>query len=341
MDHNALFDALKAGDIGSLYLFEGTEEYIKAQALARLCSLVLPAGMEAMNQTELINPGADELVAAAETLPFLSERRVVIVRDCDALTTAKKADDTKAETIAAYLGKLSPATCLIFTVRGKADARKRLYLALKKQARMVDFSPMGDAEAANWAMRTMKAQGKRMDAAVAQKLIFTVGNDAALLRQEMDKLAAYLGDRETVTDADIDAVCVKTLECSVFQMVEAQVNGRYGEAFALLSGILTGGEDRFMVLSMLLRQYRILYHMRCLMEERAPQAQLPSLLGIPPFTVARTQSQARRYPKERLKAAYDYLFELEFLLKSGRSPQEGSAEAALFMLDGIQAGESA
>jgi DNA polymerase-3 subunit delta len=180
-----------------------------------------------------------------------------------------------------------------------------------------------------------------MDLTAAQKLIFNVGSDAALLRQEMDKLAAYLGEREAVTDADIDAVCVKTLECSVFQMVEAQVNGRYGEAFALLSGILSGGEDRFMVLSMLLRQYRILYHMRCLMEERAPQAQLASLLGIPPFAISRTQAQARRYPKERLKAAYDYLFELEFLLKSGRSPQEGSAEAALFMLDGILAGQSA
>ena len=341
MNHNAFFDALKAGDIAPLYLMEGTEEYIKAQALARLCQLTLPAGMEAMNLTELDNPTTDELIAAAETLPFLSERRVVIVRDCDALTTAKKADDNKAEALAAYLGKQSPATCLVFTVKGKADARKRLYLALKKQACMVDFSPMGDTEAANWAMRTMKAQGKRMDMETAQKLIFNVGNDAALLRQEMEKLAGYVGERDTVAEADIDAICVKTLECSVFQMVEAQVNGRYGEAFELLGGILTGGEDRFMVLSMLLRQYRILYHMRCLMEERAPQAQMASLLGIPPFTVARTQAQARRYPKERLKAAYDYLFELEYLLKSGRSPQEGSAEAALFMLDGILGGQSA
>ena len=36
MDHNALFDSLKAGDTGPLYLFEGTEEYIKQQALNRL-----------------------------------------------------------------------------------------------------------------------------------------------------------------------------------------------------------------------------------------------------------------------------------------------------------------
>ena len=47
MDHNGFFDALKAGTIANLYLLEGTEEYIKAQALARLCQVLLPEGMEA------------------------------------------------------------------------------------------------------------------------------------------------------------------------------------------------------------------------------------------------------------------------------------------------------
>ena len=159
--------------------------------------------------------------------------------------------------------------------------------------------------------------------------------------QEMDKLAAYTGERDAIEDADIDAVCVKTLECSVFELVDAQVAGRYAQAFTLLQNLLLGGEDRFMVLSMLLRQYRILYHMRCLIEEGAPQAQQAGLLGIPPFAVGRTQAQARRYPKANLKAAYDYLFELEYRLKSGQAPQEGSAETALFMLDGILAGRSA
>ena len=273
--------------------------------------------------------------------PERLQRRVVIVRECDALTTSKKADDNKAEAIAAYLNRLSPSTCLVFHVKGKADARKKLYGSLKKLAVLVDFAPMGEAEAANWARRTMKTFGKQMDLNTAQKLIFNVGSDAALLRQEMEKLAGYLGERETVADEDIDAICVKTLECTVFQMVDAQVGGRYGEAMRLMQTVLEGGEDRFMVLSMLLRQYRILYHMRCLVEERAPQAQLGSLLGIPPFAVSRTQVQAKRYTKERLKAAYDYLFTLEYRLKSGQAPQEGSAEAALFMLDGILNGQSA
>ena len=341
MNHFAFFDSIKAGKVASLYLFEGSEEYIKGQAISRLCQQVLPEGMEAMNLTELHNPSADELIAAAETLPFLSEKRIVIVRDLDALGTGKKADEASAEAITAYLERLSPTTSLVFMVKGKADGRKKLYLTLKKKATMVDFSRMSEAEASSWAMRTMKALGKRLDTTAAQKLVFSVGSDAALLKQEMEKLAGFLGEREEVQDEDIDTICVKTLESTVFQMVDAQVGGQNGQALLLLKTVLEGGEDRFMVLSMLLRQYRILYHMRCLLEERVPQAQLGNLLGIPPFAVSRSQAQARRYSKEKLKAAYDYLYDLEYRLKSGQSPQEGSAEAALFMLDGILNSQSA
>ncbi|HPR79222.1 MAG TPA: hypothetical protein PLR69_11555, partial [Candidatus Limiplasma sp.] len=68
MNHNEFFDSLKNGTIRPLYLFEGTEEYIKGQAAARLCEQLLPQGMEQMNYSELLNPDADALVAAAETL---------------------------------------------------------------------------------------------------------------------------------------------------------------------------------------------------------------------------------------------------------------------------------
>ena len=46
MNHNDFFEAAKTGRIQNLYLFEGTEEYIKGQALVRLSGLLLPAGLE-------------------------------------------------------------------------------------------------------------------------------------------------------------------------------------------------------------------------------------------------------------------------------------------------------
>ena len=123
-------------------------------------------------------------------------------------------------------------------------------------------------------------------------------------------------------------------------MVDAQVAGDNAAAFRLLEDMLRSGEDRMGVLSMLLRQYRILYHMRCLLDERAPQAAQAQLLGIPPFAVARTQQQARRFERTRLRKAYDFLMDYEYRIKQGRLSQDGCAEGALLRLEEILRGEA-
>ena len=339
MNHTAFFDCLKAGQIGECYLFEGAEEYIKQQALKQLCARLLPAGLEEMNLTDLTDPDADSLIAAAETLPFMADKRVVVVRECSLVSSGKKAEDEKkTEAIAEYLTHISPTTCLVFYVKGKADGRKKLYTMIKKKNAIVDFSPMNDAECADWARKAMRRMGKNLSADAAGQLVFTVGRDAALLRQEMEKLASYLDERTDVLPADIEAVCTRSAECTVFQMVDAQVAGNNDTAFALLRDMVRSGESRVAVLAMLLRQYRILYHMRCLMDERTPQSSQASLLGIPPFSVARTQQQARRFDRERLKEAYDYLMNYEFMLKQGRIPQDNCAENAMLRLESILRG---
>ena len=338
MNHTEFFAGMKAGNIAPLYLMEGAEEYIKQQALARLYKEVLPPGMEQMNLTELTNPEADELIAAVETLPFLGEKRLVVVRECDLLTAGRKQENQdKADKLLGYLPGASPSTCLVFVVKGKADGRKKLYTYLKKAGTAVDFSPMSEGECVQWVQRSLRAMGKRLDGTTAGQLVFTVGRDAALLRQEMDKLAHYTGDREDIFLTDIDAVCTKSLECTVFQMVDAQVAGNYREAFSLMNRMIQAGEERMGILAMLLRQYRILYHMRCLIEERVSSQSQASLLGIPPFAVARTAQQAGRYSKESLKAAYDALLRMEQEIKAGQIPQEGCAETALLTLNGILA----
>lgn len=336
MNHTAFFDLIKSGSIGGCYLFEGPEEYIKQQALKQLCASLLPAGLEEMNLTDLTDPDADTLIAAAETLPFMAEKRVVVVRECSLITAGRKAEDErKAEAVSEYLAHVSPTTCIVFYVKGKADGRKKLYTLLKKKNAIVDFSQMNDVECADWARKAMRRMGKNLDAENAGRLVFTVGRDAALLRQEMEKLCAYLDERDTVTAEDIDAVCTRSTECTVFQMVDAQVAGAIDRAFALLRDMVRAGEERMGILAMLLRQYRILYHMRCLLDERTPANAQAQLLGIPPFSVNRTQQQARRFSREQLREAYDYLMDYEFRIKQGRVPQDNCAENALLHLEGI------
>jgi len=332
LNYLGFFESVKQNDIKPVYVFEGEEEYIKAQAVKALCGKLLPEGLEQMNQTELTNPPADELIAAAETLPMMADKRIVLVSEYVPLIAGKASGDDEAERMIDYLPNMSPSTCLVFLVKGKADGRKKLYTYCKKNQTIVDFSPMTDQQATGWIIRTMKSMGKRIGQATAERFLFTVGNDAALLKQEMEKLADYTGEREEVNEEDIQTISVQSLECTVFQMVDAQVAGNYGQALILMQRVLQSGEDRMLILAMLLRQYRILFQIRCLLEERVRQSEFPSLLKIPPFAARRMQEQAMRYDKQQLKAVYDYLLDYEYRLKSGKLPQDGCAEAALMQM---------
>ena len=185
MNHTAFFEQVKAGNIAPVYLMEGTEEYIKQQALSQLCKKLLPQGLEELNLTELRNPDPDALIAAAETLPFMADKRLIIVREHPALTGRAEADDRLLD----YLQQVPESCVLVFVCRGKADARKKLYKAVQKHGTVVSFAPLTDAELNAWIVKTFAGLGKTVSPQTASVLSFTVGSDTALLRREIEKLS--------------------------------------------------------------------------------------------------------------------------------------------------------
>ena len=81
MNRNEFVQALKAGKVGGAYLFEGVEENIKSVTLAALRKAVLADGLAELNESVMENPSAGEIIAACETLPFASDKRLVVVRE--------------------------------------------------------------------------------------------------------------------------------------------------------------------------------------------------------------------------------------------------------------------
>ena len=150
---------LSRGELPPVLLFEGEEEQLKQEALAALRRFVLPTGMEQLNESVLEDPSADQLIAASETLPFMSDRRLVLVRDLPALTGRAEAD----ERIVAYLPSVPSSTLLLFYCTGKPDGRKKLYSAVKKLGGIVSFNPMKGPELTHFVTEAFREAGKECD----------------------------------------------------------------------------------------------------------------------------------------------------------------------------------
>ncbi len=334
MEYKEFFAQAQGGGLRGAYLFEGVEEYVKASALAAAEKALLPPGLEQLNEAVLENPSADALVAAAETLPFLAEKRLVVLRELAAFTGRGEGDDRLGE----YLARVPESCVVILYVQGKADARKKLYQAVKKHGTVVSFQPMDEGELNRWLIRTAKGLGKELSPGDAAYLSFLAGTDAATLKTELEKLAALTGERTAITRADMDAICTRSMECTVFEMVDAVVAGQEGKAFGLMHDMLATGGDRLGILAMLLRQYRLLFHVKVMQREKLPPAQIKKNLGLPGFAADRTLRQAAGYTGWQARRAMETCLRAEYQVKSGAWNQEGALEAAMLEIFRLRKG---
>lgn len=334
MDRKEFSQLLKAGKVQGAYLFEGVEENIKAATLQALRKAVLPEGLEELNETLMDAPQTDAIIAACETLPFMADKRLIIVREHPALSGRADAD----ERLVAYIPQVPESAVLVFLCRGKADARKKLYTAVKKANGIVSFAPLTDAELNAWIIKTFNSLGKSVTPQTASVLSFTVGNDTALLRLEIEKLAALAGDRDTVTEEDVQSVATRSVECTVFEMVDAVVAGQQGKAFGLLRDMLTTGSDRLGILAMLLRQFRLMQHIKIMQFEKVSPNDIKQRLGIAPFAAERCMRQASGYTGGQVKKAVQICLNAEFKVKSGAWNQEGALESAMLEIFALKMG---
>ena len=335
MTHSEFFSALRNGQIEKCYLFEGEEEFTKRAALKALRKKTAGGDFAAMNDTRLVDPAPDALIAAAETLPFMSEKRFLEVRDSAMLLSGKAKEydeDSAVKRLDAYLGELPDTAVIVFSVRGKADGRKKLYQALKKKARIVSFDPLDDKELAQWIARTLKKEGKKISAAACQRLWFSAGRDLTLLNNEIGKLIAYTGGRDEVTEEDVQAVCVQSTEYKVFDMADALLSGQGGKALRMLDGLLRDGEERLMLLSLLGRQCRQLGYAKALAAAGSQPGEIAGKLGVPPFVARKTLDMARAYTLEQLGRMARLCLDSEYLVKSGQLSDAGTLEKVMLQI---------
>ena len=335
MNHSEFFSALKAGALQPCYLFEGEEEFTKATALKSLREKVASGDLASMNDTRLIDPAPDALIAAAETLPFLSDRRFIEVRDSAMLLSGKAKEydeDSAVRRLDEYLDHLPDTSVIVFYVRGKADARKKLYQILKKKALIVSFNTLDEKELSRWIAATLKKQGKKISAAACQQLFFTAGKDMTLLYQEISKLAAYTGGADTVTEKDIETVCVRSTEYKVFDMADVLLSGQGGKAMRMLEGLLRDGEQRLMLLSLLGRQCRQMCYVKAMAADGAQEYEIAGKIGLNSYVVQKLLGAARAYTLPQLKDIADLCLRTEYLVKSGQMNEAGSLEKVMLQI---------
>lgn len=341
MRWDAFFNDVKQGTLRQAYLFGGPEEYVKREALSKLREKMLPTGLEALNETTFEGTTADRIVEAAETLPVMCEKRLVVVKDFAPLMRGKARDEeSEARKLIAWLERPSDACVLVFYMRGDFDGRKKLAGALKQIGAVVSFDQLTDPEMRKWVQSKLKPFHKTMSAEAIRHLTFTAGRELTALEGEISKLVAYVGENGSIEIPDIEAIVSPSVEFGAFDMVNKLFDGDAAGAYETLSVMLERGTNRIATLSSITRQMRGMAYLRMASEAGERMEDVSRTLSLNPYAAKIMEQKARRYDAHTLETLYRACIDADFAVKSGRARDQAALDT-IFLKISLAASKSA
>lgn len=245
----------------------------------------------------------DHILGAIESVPFLSTRKMIIVRS---LSLNKQV----AEQIELVLDAASDTVDIVF-VEPKIDKRSVYYKTLKKRTDMQEFGELDERGLANWLVNEAKLRGAILSQPEAFYLVNRVGVNQQRLDNELTKLTLYSPE---ITRHSIDALTEPTPQGSIFNLLDAAFAGNSKHALSLYSGQRAQKVEPQAILAM------IIWQMHLVTLAHAAGAKSPDEISrdtnISPFAANKSKNIAARLSKNEVIELLNSLCELDYKLKN-------------------------
>jgi DNA polymerase III subunit delta len=324
-----------------LYVLHGDDELRRGEWLAEIRNTVaLDEGLAGLNTASLSGESltAEELQAACSTVPFLADKRLVIVDNLAARLEpkgeARKGAPPRApregpeKRLLAYLTQVPPTTDLVLAEeRPLSPLNAFVVAAVEAGGRVVALNlPRPDSqELRQWLAARARLHGAQLLPEALEAILAFGGNNLRLLDGELAKLAAY-ADGSPIRAEDVRLSVSYAREVNVFDMVDALGRRDTRSALCRLHELLAEGEAAGYLFVMIARQITLLLRARELLDAGTPPASLAGDLGVHRFVAQKVGDQARNFSALRLRALHEQLLQLDWAAKNGKVEQEAALD---------------
>ena len=314
-----------------LYILSGQDDFSLGGSLEEIKRGIGDQALLAANTTILDGQQVtlDQLRAVCETVPFLSERRLVIVNGLlERFEPKSKSSGQKKITpvanqqneyklLVTYISKIPDSTILVL-IDGRLGRNNPLFRALSARAEVKTFPLLRNTELRKWIQRRVIEDGGSISPGAVDLLVKLVGSNLWIMKSEINKLVLFTSGRR-IEEEDVKRVVSYAHQANVFAMVDAILEFKAGIAEQSLHQLLEGGAAPAYLLVMLLRQLRMVVRVKELRGQGKPEVEIQNKLGLTSeFALRKTLEQASRYSWERLKEVYHKLLETDLSIKTGK-----------------------
>ncbi len=319
------------------YILHGDNELERSEQIADFKRKIGDESVRDLNVTVLDGRKVTlgELQHAADAMPFLADKRLVVVEGLLTRLTARRGKSDEAEdapsgaakdylaALLTYLPRLSESTRLVFVeAQPLKETHPIMKLARQQGGKTVlEFKQPAADELPRWIASRARGHGGAIEPRAAGLLSQLIGGDLRRLDQELIKLITYVDAQRPITAKDVAQLVADAGQSSVFDMVDA-LGKRDGRTAAReLHRLLDRGENPLGLLAMIVRQFRLLIQVKEMQGRGAPPDQIAKDLNMHPFVARKIGEQARVFRDlEQLEQTYRRLLDIDVEIKTGQTP---------------------
>ena len=306
-----------------VYVVCGAEAFLKREAITRISDQVLGEADRSLALTEYDSNA--ELAAVLDdlrTLPFLTDRRLVILRDADPFITRYRTE------LEAYFESPSPTGVLLLDVR-TFPKNTRLYKRAQAVGQVVECEPLKGAGVSAWInSRVRDVYGKRIEGPAVAMLLDYVGQELGLLDAELQKLTLYVGQRASLAAADVEACVGNTREEQIWGLLSAVAAGNEAAALSLWEHVWdTDRAAPARAIGGIAFKVRQLLTAKRAQEGGAAPQQLAGMLGLWGNNAQRLRAELDAFTTAQVEQMLTRLLEADVGAKSGGPSVQSSIEA--------------
>jgi DNA polymerase III subunit delta len=293
-------------------------------ALQRLKARIIEDSGTELNVDEFQAPAsfASEVVNAANTLAFLSGTRLVLVMGVETWNKSQK------ETIGRYLSSPAPDACLAL-VAVSLPPNDLLRTAVAKVGDVLDYPAPREGQLPQWLVEEAARMGARLGLPEAKMLLERSGDNQSLLLRELEKLTDYAYGR-SITGEDIHTLATRTVEASMFDLLDNLALGQGAAAFAAAGDLLSSGERPEVLFYRILRHFQVMSKVAALRDEGATTESIQGELKLKPYPARKLSQQAAVLGSEGIGSRLSVLAETDARMKGmGTLPDEMELQLCL------------
>ena len=267
-----------------------------------------------------------DVLDEVRTAPFLTERRVVLVKNADKFVSENR------ELLERYFDNPCPTGILILTA-SNWDARTKLAKKLPKVGRLIStVQPKASQMPYRLIRYAGDAHAKKLTKDAAELLIELTGDDLPRLYGEIDKLALFADAEKAITVNHIESLIGHNRIFGAFAVIDACLAGDVAKAVNRLRSMFA--EDKsaeYTVVGAFAFHFRRMFNAKVLLEEGIRPADIADRLRIwsnkDSFFL-----QVRKLSLKQLGDNLQQLANIDYAIKTGRTKAQVAIEQTVLKL---------